>query len=234
MAFHEFPKTCDETIKNTLKNNWTLANSWDGTYNWNLLKSSSYGENLSAEGKMMLGALMYENAEGLKADYSTTGTNIKYVDHVPFLKKKGFSCDSLANYSYNKIKKSIDNNYPVLIMGNSLKKMKNHKFLWWTWETLDKYDGGHIWVVDGYCNMQCTAKNKNNQNDTKTFTTNYVHCNLGWGGSKNGYYMDKVFSANIGANASDETVENITRTTYGTERYYQYYLKIVTNIRPKN
>lgn len=41
MAFHEFPKTCDETIKNTLKNNWSLANSWDGTYNWNLLKSSS-------------------------------------------------------------------------------------------------------------------------------------------------------------------------------------------------
>lgn len=182
----------------------------------------------------MLGALMYENAEGLKADYSITGTNIKYINHVPFLKKKGFSCDSLANYPYNKIKKSIDNNCPVLIMGNSLKKMKNHKFLWWTWESLDKYDGGHIWVVDGYCNMQCTAKNKNNENDTKIFTTNYVHYNLGWGGSKNGYYIDNVFSANIGANASDKTIENITRSTYGTERYYQYNLKIVTNIRPKN
>lgn len=88
MAFHEFPKTCDETIKNTLKNNWSLANSWDGTYNWNLLKSSSYVGNLSAEGKIMLGALMYENAEGLKADYSITGTNIKYINHVPYFEEK--------------------------------------------------------------------------------------------------------------------------------------------------
>lgn len=176
---------------------------------------------------------MYENAEGMNAKYGTTGTGITTSKFVPYLNNRGFRCDTLSNYSFNKVKNSINNKAPVLIIGYSGAEEKHQSFLWWKWNTTN-YKDGHAWVIDGYCNMQCTATNKNDKTDVKTFTTNYVHCNLGWSGSCNGYYIDKVFTANLGANASDGKVEQLTRSAYEDKYYYQYYLKVVTNIRPKN
>lgn len=233
MAFHEYPKTATTNTKNTLNHNWSLAKSWDGTYNWSLIKENKEADKLSTEGKMMVGALMYENAEEMNAKYATKGISIYYSKYVPYLKKRGFKCDSKSKYSFDKIKKSIDNERPILMLGRSAKTIKSHSFLWWKWESISEY-GGHAWVIDGYCNMQCTATNKNDKTDVQTFTTNYVHCNLGWGGYKDGYYIDKVFTTNIGANVSDKKVEELARSAYENGNYYHYNLEIITNIRPEN
>ena len=47
-----------------------------------------------------------------------------------------------------------------------------------------KYVDGHAWVVDGYIDQV-----KNNQQSY------YLHCNWGWGGTKNGYFLHNVFNA---------------------------------------
>ena len=55
----------------------------------------------------------------------------------------------------------------------------------------------------------------------------YVHCNLGWGGSCNGYYKSEIFNTNEGAVDLPKS-----SSTSGTEYDYEYNLKIVPNIRP--
>ena len=234
MAFHEYPKSCTTNIKNEIKNKWSNASSWNGEYDWSLIKADPSGANLSTKGKMMLGAFMYQVAEGVKSSYGTSLTSTKTSNYPPFLQSIGYKTDSVQSYSYNAIKSSIDNKCPVIITGACKKNTKNHKFLWWKWETVTSYEGGHAWVIDGYCNMKCTATNKTNKNDVQTFTADYVHCNLGWSGVSNGYYIENVFTVNKGIVASDSTVEKIARSSYGENDYYQYCLQIITNIKPNN
>ena len=52
-------------------------------------------------------------------------------------------------------------------------------------------------------------------------------CNLGWGGSCNGYYKSEIFNTNEGAVDLPKS-----SSTSGTEYDYEYNLKIVPNIRP--
>lgn len=232
LAFHEFPKKTTTSIKNSLNNKWNEAQTWNGVYDWSLMKKRSSIWGLSSEGKMMVGALMYQVAEGIKASYGTSETSSNRSNYPTFLKSVGFDADSVQSYSFDTIKKSINNKCPVIISASSKKEVKTKRFLWWTWKTTT-YSGDHAFIIDGYCNMKCTATNKNNRNDVKTFTTNYVHCNLGWNGSCDGYYIDNVFATNKGAVAQDSTVEALSRSTYGEDNYYQYNLKIIPNIKPK-
>lgn len=232
MAFHEYPKSCSSKIMSQLKNNWIPASSWNGNYNWSLMKGNPRAEYLSSEGKMMVGAFMYQVAEGVKSNYGTSATSTYNSNYPLFLKSVGYNTDSVTAYSYEKIKSSINNGCPLVITGSCIKNTKKHKFLWWSWETVTSYEGGHAWVVDGYCNMKCTATNKSNKSDVQTFVTNYVHCNLGWSGSSNGYYIDKVFSVNKNCLVNDWEFNNINRSSYGEDYYYQYKLEIIPNIKP--
>lgn len=234
MAFHEYPKVCSDTIKNELNSKWSAASSWNGIYDWNAIKEYENGYYLSSAGKMMLGAFMYQVAEGVQSSYGTSATSTYTSNYPPFLQSVGYSTDSIQGYSFESIYNSINNDCPVVITGAAKKHIGEHRFLWWTWETDDGYSEGHAWVVDGYCNMRCTATNINDSNDVQTFTSNYVHCNLGWSGLDNGYYLDGVFSTNVGAVASDYTVNNLARRIEGEDYYYQYNLQIITNIRPNN
>lgn len=234
LAFHEFPKETTTTIRESLNKNWETAKSWNGKYDWKLMKENSQANYLSTDGKMMVGSLMYQVAEGIKSKYGTSSTSSYSSNYSTFLKSVGYSVGTEQSYSFETIKKSIDNNCPLIITGASKKITKRNKFLWWTWETTSGYDGGHAFIVDGYCNMKCTATNKTNKSDVQTFTTNYVHCNLGWGGSCDGYYIDNVLAAGKGPIANDSTINSIKRSVYGEDYYYQYCLRIIPNIKPKN
>ena len=232
-AFHEYPKNCQENIKKELNNKWSATQNWNGNYNWNLMKSNSSASNLSSTGKMMVCALIYQIAEGMNSNYGLKETTVKTENNVPYLKSIGYNCDEMTYYDFNSIKKSIDNNCPVVVAGWSRKRMKEHKFLWWTWETVEKYEDGHTWVVDGYCNLQCKAINKNNQNDTHNFTSDFVHCNIGWGDDKNGYYVDKVFATTVGPVTKElEDAKNSRASTISFNGFV-YNLKMITNIRPR-
>lgn len=101
------------------------------------------------------------------------------------------------------------------------------EFLFWKWyET--SYSGGHAFIVDGYCNLSCVATKGTN---TINITTDFIHCNTGWGGVGNGYYISGVFNMGAGALANDTTIPR--SVTYGTNHYYKYRLTQFKMLRPK-
>lgn len=91
-----------------------------------------------------------------------------------------------------------------------------------TYSTTTNYSSGHYWIVDGYANLACTATNTTS-GDTTTLTADYVHCNLGWGGFCNGYYISGVFDTN------HVPVSTVSRSS-GTDYYYQYKIKMLTQL----
>ena len=134
------------------------------------------------------------------------------------------------SYDFNGIKVSIDHNAPVLVGGYAKKHVEKKSAWWWAWEWEEiKYKSGHYWVVDGYCRLFCKAKNKRTHEE-KNITTDYVHCNVGWNGINNGYYINGLFTFNNPtANAEDYQI----RSEYGSEMYYQYGIQAFYNVVPK-
>ena len=141
----------------------------------------------------------------------SSGNRIKYID-----------------YSFDSIKSSIDNLCPVLIEGWSVNKKETRC-------TLSAGKGfkksGHAWVIDGYCNLTCDAVHKDTK-ERKTITADYVHCNTGWDGWYNGYYISGVFTFGIDEKATAED-EEILGLWSGSIRHYKYNIKIFPNLIPK-
>ncbi len=69
--------------------------------------------------------------------------------------------------SFDRIKEMIDNDHPLVICGVPKYKITN----------------AHAWNIDGY------RTSKRGSKDIKM-----VHCDFGWGGKYNGYYLDNVFN----------------------------------------
>ena len=74
------------------------------------------------------------------------------------------------------------------------------------------YKGGHAWVYDG---ALITYKDGT--------STNYVHCNWGWDGNKNGYYLSRVFDTNAGPVSYAPTDNRPIETIDDTVDPYPYF-----------
>lgn len=157
-----------------------------------------------------------------KASTSTSEGGIRNC----FKKMGYFDPGDFVSYNFSGVKSSIDNNKPVITIGYSEKTETtiNYSFLWWVvrTETRITYDKGHSWIIDGYRRMTCKARSKTD-NKLVDFTSNYVHCNLGWG-TREGWYIDTVFDTNH--------IPLTSRSTLYTKNFYQYNLRMLTNITP--
>jgi len=131
-----------------------------------------------------------------------------------------------TSYSFDSIKSSIDNLCPVLAEGVAVNKKTETDGK----ETFKKV--GHEWVIDGYCNLTCDAVHEET-GERKTITADYVHCNAGWDGWYNGYYISSVFTFGIGEKAT--VGDNEIRSLWpGSNDYYKYNIKICPNLIPKS
>ena len=138
----------------------------------------------------------------LGADYNKNSTSAKSSKAVDWFNKWGnLRASSLKGYNENAILSAIKSGYPVLARGNSGKKKILGIRVGWK--------GGHAWVYDGALVASKDGK-----------SANFVHCNWGWGGYKNGYYISKAFNANAGATIYDPS-DNQT----GTASNYKYNLE---------
>lgn len=117
-----------------------------------------------------------------------------------FDKWGGLKATKLKKYDETSIINAIRLGTPVYARGNSGKKKSLFVRI--------KYTGGHAWIYDG-----CITATKNGKRQ------NLIHCNWGWGGSRNGYYLSNVFKANVGPEIND------FGTRSGQENYYQYNLE---------
>lgn len=145
------------------------------------------------------------------AEYKTDETSAKSSKAIEWLDTYGnLNASNLKDYNFNNIKIALDNGN--LAYANGYKKKKT--FLGIT----TGYAGGHAWVYDGY------MITKIKYIGVEFYHSELLHCNWGWGGSKNGYYLSKVFDTSK-AYIEDEPDE------YNEGRNYKYKLQysIISN-----
>ena len=133
-----------------------------------------------------------------------------------FLKEMGYDNVDRANYGYDRVVSMIDNDTPVIIYAIPGVKVWN----------------SHAWIIDGYKTKvrKKTTKRYRNGNLTGMTTTldtcKMVHCDFGWGGHCNGYYVDGIFKLNSDENDYDYPWLKKKNTKYN------HHIRIITYKRP--
>lgn len=161
--------------------------------NWNQIisdceHSSDYGQlylNHHLSSSHQVAHLMRYLGLSFKAKYSSGETEADTGDAVKFMKKwHGLSSSTgLKNYNANDVFKALLNtNNLVMVRANA---RYYHVGLFFK-----KYVDGHAWLIDGAYKIDYGL----NSNKTKT----YVHCNFGWNGQCDGYYLNDVFDTTAG------------------------------------
>lgn len=225
------PAGCVAIAFSQLMAYYQYPTSINGKYlNWTLLLSDNYDkENF----KNSVSEYVHTVGTMLKTRYTTTGSYANTSDGITLLKQFGYSTNPLSTFSFINIKKSIDNNRPVIMVGYTSEKE------------------GHAWLADGYAQKkfkvtQVSEYEVGNYNDrnsiykpkletiTSTYysTTNYIHYNWGWGNEHTnyGYYSENVFNNNnsFELNSKDELVNS--RYTYSPQYDFKYSVQNAVNI----
>lgn len=154
--------------------------------------------------------LMRYLGASMDADYTSSGTGVNKKKPIDWMNNWGFlKATKLAKYSVRPIINAIKNNKLVYARGNSGRK----KFLGIT----ISYTGGHAWVYDGYV----LASSGGSKSDL-------LHCNWGWGGVRDGYYISNAFNSDAGPEINDWEVNRSCKNTMedeGSDGNFQYNLE---------
>lgn len=140
----------------------------------------------------------------LGADYKKGSTGCGESKAIDWFNKwGGLKASKLKDYNETNIVNAIKGGNPVYARGNSGKKKVLGIRVGWK--------GGHAWVYDG---MLTASK------DNKTST--FIHCNWGWNGRNNGYYISKAFNTNAGAIIYDNAGDYQASGTSNYKYHLQY------------
>ncbi len=118
-------------------------------------------------------------------------------------------------YSETKVTDMLRNNNPVFIAA------------------ISGVFGGHAWVIDGYIDRSRTKKGYNSIGTlikTDTETQHLMHCNFGWQGECNGYYVSGIFNTKNGS-TEREGYENNWGSTSNSN--FNWAFHIITYNNPK-
>lgn len=231
MAYHKYPlkSILSESDMKLLKEKYQAARNWNGEYNWDdIIMGVNSGY---TAGDMNAACLMYELGKGGGMKYGSGGSSAYSSNMMKYLEKMGYISDGECQYSFDKVKNSIDNNRPVMISGSSQMIYLGILFWYWEWACAN----GHAWVIDGYFTQERNAtkyifwipfryKEKND----------YVHCNVGWGGPNNGWYKSEVFDmSGDTAPYNEPLVSKLIVGWQGTgnDLNFSTAIKIIPNIR---
>ena len=129
--------------------------------NWKELKRTNTISNSSPKAvKNQVGYLMKWIGEKVGATYTCSGTTTKRNSIVTALNLVGMKCDNRIDWNWNTIYQSLKQGKLV------------HA------DAITEKNKGHAWIIDGFL--------IGNMPDSTDLV--YVHNNMGWGGSDNGYY----------------------------------------------
>lgn len=126
-------------------------------------------------------------ADGCNPWYFASGTFVFPKRAARFLKRNEYTNVDNKKYSFDRIKGMIDNEHPLAICGMPKLKIKD----------------AHAWNIDGY------RTSRRGKNDIKM-----IHCDFGWGGDYNGYYVSNVFILDSEDNIYDNDYHYDTNTNY--------------------
>lgn len=178
------------------------------TMNWEKINqecSKNNGAPLSSDTQEQVYRMMRFWGITFNAEYSSTSTSADTGDAVEKMRKNfGFNVIGLSGYN-------IDNVIKDLKCGNKIILMRGNGRYYHVAFVIRNYVDGHAWVVDGYIDQV-----KNNQE------SKYIHCNWGWKGKRNGYFLSNVL------NAEESPVYNDDVTPSTRSDNFRYRLKTAT------
>lgn len=134
-------------------------------------------------------------ADGCNPWYFASGTFVFPKRAARFLKRNEYTNVDNKKYSFDRIKSMIDNNRPLAICGMPDLDVKR----------------AHAWNIDGYRTSKYGSKE-----------VKMIHCDFGWGGNYNGYYVDNCFNLGSDDNIYDGRHENDDRTLNSYNRLLMY------------
>ncbi|WP_036879844.1 C10 family peptidase [Xylanibacter oryzae] len=183
----------------------------EATMNWAKINNEckeSGGYIISADATEQVARLMRFWGGVFDANYTNGGTSADTGDAIYKMRRfYGFDISGLNDYD-------IDNVISDLKKGNRIILMRGDGRYYHVGFVFKQYVDGHAWVIDGYINQV--------KNDKES---KYVHCNWGWGGDRNGYFLSDVLNAE-----QDPVYDDGAKSTTRSEDY-RYKLKTATFIK---
>lgn len=185
------------------------------SYNGNCVDWNSLTNIYNDAGKRSAAVLLRGIAEWCDSWYFYQGTFTIPSHASSFLSKMGYANVKRYNYKYDRITSMIDKGCPVIIYaipGLSI-------------------TSSHAWIIDGYKikkrNIITTKSQNGNVVDTKVEkeTCKMVHCDFGWGGDCNGYYVDGIFKLNNSENEFDSN-------WHTQKKNYNHHVRIIMYDKP--
>lgn len=162
-------------------------------------------EPISAETKDQIAYLMNHLGRMFRADYGKDATSTD-TETAVLTMRHYYHCDGtdLLHYNCNNMIGDLRTHNKIIIMSGKSR-------FYHTWFVFPNYDGGHAWVVDGYIDYVP------GWNIWEYF---YLHCNWGWNGRYNGYFLDNVFNTDEGPVYNDNGEQ--------TRSHFRFKLKYAT------
>lgn len=181
--------------------------------NWRGLKSSCLPTQID---RKSAAALLRGISNGCDSWYFYSGTFTFPHKATSFMRHIGLSNAHSHGYSFSRVTDMIDEGKPLLIY--SIPGINVTK--------------SHCWNIDGYKIKERTVYTKKYRgktlisSSTKTETCNMVHCDFGWKGHCNGYYVSGIFKLN------DSNREKDNQFDSGKKVHYNHLLKVITYNKP--
>lgn len=123
-------------------------------------------------------ATMTKNiADGIGVKYNYLGSGGTFATPAKvkkYMSKLGYNATKINHFSLDDIVLMLELGKPVFIAALASNTIK---------------DGGHAWVIDG-----CATAVMENRVTGEKRTQFLLHCNMGWSGHSNGYYIPKLFN----------------------------------------
>jgi hypothetical protein len=254
MAFHKWPGVCS-LEGGGFTNPFNPAEAVDFHrygYDWPAMTAAPDANGLtSINGKLGVNILLYEAGLKVNMQYGSDKSTAYMSDVTGALAGMAYdvSESALRPYDIETIITSINRQQPVIIGADALK-------ITWTetWTTIEhfwldifgwfdeevthsrtytRYEGGHAWIIDDY---EIVYNEEPGYNSTESyFWRDYlVHCNLGWGGWKNGWYKSEIFDTNraIINDTEKSIIPDMRLTIQGEHNYFRYDMKIIPFLKP--
>lgn len=175
--------------------------NWENVYNLD-----------SEKGKKTVAHLLKSISSDCKSWYFYNGTFTFPKRASSYMKSIGFKDAHRHSYKFDRVEEMLDNGKPLIIYSIPGIQVFN----------------GHVWNIDGYIiKKRTTIRNyivKNELTDTKITieTSRMVHCDFGWQGNCNGYYVSGVFDLN------DPNAEHDPGTPHTKTTNYNHYIHVIT------
>ena len=163
------------------------------------------GEPKSEELKKQVAKLMRYWGVVFDAEYSSDATSVNSDNAISKMRELGYNATELTDYEATNVMNDLKKGDRIIFMRGNARYY--HVFF-----VFRKYVDGHAWVVDGYINSCKKGKE-----------SLYLHCNWGWEGYHNGYFLSDVLDAGE-LPCYDDNAIALTRSDYN----YRYNLETST------